>query len=119
MKSSSLTNPTKVELQWWDQLREYGCWVCRHHYGITHHDTPEIHHLLLAGRRVSHRHVIPLCTKHHRHGGATWESRHSPLGKSGEAAFTAAYRSDWDMLEYMLWKFELTDKPELTPPPVE
>lgn len=118
IKRGGLPPPTKVQQRWHDWQREYGCFVCRHWYGL--YTPPSIHHLLEGGRRVSHNHTIPLCPRHHQYGGDGWESRHSHMGKSGRAAFDAAYRSDWEMLEYISavfledWALLAT----LEPPPV-
>lgn len=49
-----------------DRVVQLGCVVCRNE-GLG--DTPAmIHHVLRNGKRVSHRHVLPLCFQHHHSG---------------------------------------------------
>jgi hypothetical protein len=87
----------KKELAYHDELRQLGCVVCMLTQGI--YTPPEIHHVLDTGRRQDHWKVLPLCMKHHRLPGPGWESRHSTNGKSGKAAFEAAYGTEEMLLD--------------------
>ena len=47
----------------WEKLREHGC-ICCKKVGV--YGSPEIHHLVVASRRLGHDTSIPLCAWHHR-----------------------------------------------------
>ena len=49
-----------------ERVASLGCVVCRNE-GLG--DTPAaVHHLLKSGKRIGHRHTIPLCYHHHQSG---------------------------------------------------
>lgn len=66
--------PTKVEREWMDRARSVGCVACEKD---GHPGTPaEIHHIVIANRRIGHLYTIPLCPRHHRDGGESAPSVH-------------------------------------------
>jgi len=58
--------PTKLEREWMNAAREYGCIACR----IDGHFRPAvIHHIVHANKRMGHLFTLPLCEPgHHQHG---------------------------------------------------
>jgi len=79
-----------------DALVEYGCIVCRNEgRGWV---APEIHHLRGnqwsgMGKRASHKHTIPLCPVHHRHG-----SQHDTGYHQSPAGFQEQYGTQAELL---------------------
>lgn len=85
---------TNAEDEWMGRITQLGCIVCalRGHLG-----TPAaIHHILHAGRRISHLHTIPLCDPgHHQNGdGVIKVSRHPT-----KARFEDEYGTEAELLE--------------------
>ena len=58
--------PTVAEQRWMDDIVRLGCIICL--IEGRGESLAEVHHLLSGGRRISHRHSIPLCFQHHRGG---------------------------------------------------
>lgn len=86
---------TRAERDWMDSISRMGCCVClRLGFGPT---PAEVHHILLGGRRISHRDTIPLCSPgHHRNGdGASKISRHP-----SKARFETAYGTEAELLDW-------------------
>ena len=75
------------------RVQALGCVACDR-MGLPR--TPaEIHHLLHAGERIDHFHVLPLCALHHRGGvnEGLWVSRHP-----WHAEFERAYGTEQELL---------------------
>lgn len=54
----------KADLARFDMLQRIGCICCR--MAGSGYRAPDVHHILVGGRRVSHQHTLPLCPEHHR-----------------------------------------------------
>lgn len=93
-----LPSPTKSDKALWDRIRQFGCIVCRLYHSFVFTET-EVHHILSGGQRISHKHVLGLCPRHHRQPGKGYESRHSDRGSSGKAAFENAYGNEAELLD--------------------
>lgn len=78
--------PSPRDIKHMDLVAKVGCIVCRREgHG---HIQPQIHHMkvnplsglhLGIGQRASHKHVLPLCHKHH--GPGTGEGYHDSPGE--------------------------------------
>lgn len=77
-----------------ERVQSLHCIVCRNE-GLG--DSPAaVHHLLKSGKRISHRHTIPLCYQHHQseHNDALSVSVHP-----WEAEFEERYGTQLELLE--------------------
>jgi len=98
MAHGGLSSANNREVAVWDALLSMGCAVCLFHLRIE--DTPaEIHHILEGQRRISHSHVLPLCSIHHRQGTAQHPSRHSVNGcHGGLDIFERTYGTEMELV---------------------
>lgn len=93
MKSRKI-RPTAEESTWMDAVAELGCIVCRRqNRGYV---PCAVHHIVEGGRRVGHLFTIGLCDPGHHQNTPDPEqiSRHP-----NKARFTAAYGSEYELLE--------------------
>lgn len=93
MKAKKI-RPTAAESTWMDAVAELGCIVCRkQHRGYV---PCAVHHIVEGGRRLGHMFTIGLCDPGHHQNTPDPEqiSRHP-----NKARFTAAYGSEYDLLE--------------------
>lgn len=111
MAQGGLSSANNREVAVWDALLSMGCAVCHFHLRIE--DSPaEIHHILAGQRRISHSHVLPLCSIHHRQGTAQHPSRHSVNGcHGGLDIFERTYGTE---MELVLRCEEWINQPYLT-----
>ena len=80
---SSLPSPNKIDIRRFQIIYETGCIVTRL-IGLGY-NSPDIHHILLGGKRISHQHTIGLSPYHHRgiiSTGFTKEQMYDRLGPS-------------------------------------
>lgn len=61
----SLDNPSREEQEWMEDVADAGCIVCYLYRHIVRGPAC-VHHLLRAGRRISHLLTIGLCHQHHQ-----------------------------------------------------
>jgi hypothetical protein len=54
----------KVDLARFDLLHRIGCICCRK--AGSGYRAPDVHHILVGGRRAGHQFTLPLCPEHHR-----------------------------------------------------
>ena len=100
---SSLPAPTRDQLRRHDAIREDGCLLCQLK-GLGH-TLPQIHHLLLGGRKISHDHVLGLCDWHHQAiKPADWKygamvDRYGPSLAHGSYVFHEHWGADQYLLE--------------------
>ena len=73
--------PNKKIQEEYKKAIEFGCVVCRKHYGV--YTEPCIHHLTGAGMGIKSKSFIPLCFEHHQGsqgvhflGTFTWEKKY-------------------------------------------
>ena len=63
-----MSNPTKADLKYWNDLVEIvGCIACRIDGVENHHVS--IHHCDGRTKPGAHRRVLPICSAHHQTGG--------------------------------------------------
>jgi len=86
-----------------DRLARSGCVVCRIQHGA--YVDAEIQHLTAGGRRLGHRHTIPLCAWHHRGicaGSITTPEMtriYGPSFANSRAEFEGAFGSEEHLLD--------------------
>ncbi len=56
--------PNKKTKQAYQRAVEFGCVVCKKHYGLR--TEPTIHHLTGGGMALKSKKFIPLCHEHHQ-----------------------------------------------------
>lgn len=102
--SKSLPAATADEARRMDKARERGCICCLIRLGVQ--TPPEIHHLLIGGRRAGHRYTVALCSWHHRAAPLYGESKaharalYGPSLAEGSKPFHDAFESDDSLLRY-------------------
>lgn len=87
---------TKKEKEYFEKLVEFGCVVCKKHYGIYSH--PSIHHMRTGmglGQRNSSENCLPLCPGHHQHGG------YGVAFHAGKKEFEENFGTELELLEYL------------------
>lgn len=87
--------PTAAERRWMAQVAKLGCIVClRQGRGYV---PCAVHHIVEGGRRLGHMHTIGLCDPghHQKSPDPAQPSRHPD-----RARFTAAFGSEYELLEY-------------------
>lgn len=99
---SKLGTPNKATLARWDVMQDIGCIAClkEGNPGVK----GDVHHVLRAGRRVSHDHSLVLCSWHHRGVplGTSAKETEKILGPSlarSKRDFTARYGTERELLE--------------------
>lgn len=55
---------TKSDLARFDALHRIGCIACRK--AGSGYRAPDVHHIIIGGRRAGHQFTLPLCPEHHR-----------------------------------------------------
>jgi len=90
-------------------MRHFGCVACAS-LGYRNLENLELHHLLWAGKRISHWHTLFLCTGHHQ-GQFTdrqkryLDKRYQVAISSGRKAFIKVFapeRELWEQLQARL-----------------
>jgi len=85
---------TKLERKHYEKLSELGCIVCiRLGFGYT---PPHIHHIRHGagmGQKTPYTDAIPLCPKHHQHGG------YGIALHAGQKEFERLYGSEESLLD--------------------
>lgn len=92
--SHSTGKPTKADVARFELLMKLGCICCRK--AGSGYRTPEMHHILSGGRRISHQAVLPLCSDHHR-----FPSTGAVVGPSladGSRVFAAKWGTQMELL---------------------
>lgn len=92
---------TKAERLHNQRLVEYGCYVCRHHYGV--YSKPVIHHVrrLATSKKRDRAPKIPLCSAHHA-GHGVGVSIHD-----GRESWEANFGSEIEMAKEMEFLFPI------------
>lgn len=99
---SKLGKPSKSTLERWDKLQTIGCIACVLEGRVG---TPgDVHHVLHAGKRVSHDNSIVLCPWHHRAVpvGVSAKETEEILGPSlarSKREFIKRYGTERELLE--------------------
>lgn len=88
---------TKAHDKRFDALKEMGCICCRK--AGSGWVGPDIHHILDAGRRISHDDTIPLCPYHHRGVQSDFGTYVGPSLADGKKPFEAYWGEQTDLLK--------------------
>ena len=86
----------KSEKEYLDKLSQFGCVVCKKHYGV--HTPTAIHHIRTGmgiGQRNSTENCLPLCPNHHQNGG------YGVAFHAGKKAFEEKYGTELELLEWL------------------
>lgn len=100
---TGLPAATKAQKETFAELvDQIGCACCLFVHKIEGSEGG-IHHITQNGRRISHDHVIPLCSRHHQYGTSNHPSIHANGSAGGKAQFKEVHGVD---------EFELLEKSE-------
>lgn len=87
--------PTVAERAWMDWIVAFGCVACRMDgAGVV---SPQVHHILKAGRRMGHLFTLPLCSGHHQHDTASGKVARHPY----KARFEQRYGAEESLLLHL------------------
>ena len=99
--SRSLPNPTAEQARRMSDIAHGNCMACRQ---MGEFNFPEVNHIVVANRRVSHDATYGLCSWHHRRvpldGFTIWQmvARFGPSLLCGSRPFHAQFGSDAELL---------------------